>query len=70
MFQRFLFTQVAVCAGADSYEPWAALVVGLLGGIIFMASNYMMEKLKIDDPLEAFAGIMSYVYWNITTTAA
>jgi len=44
---------VALCAGCNLYEPWAALIVGGLGGLGFMIIHFGMLKLKLDDPLDA-----------------
>jgi hypothetical protein len=40
---------VAVCAGADVYEPWACLFVGGVGGLACMAWFYVLPMLRIDD---------------------
>ena len=37
--------------GCDKYEPWAALLVGALGGMGFIAMHHLMIKMKLDDPL-------------------
>ena len=34
--------QVSLCAGCHLYEPWAALVVGVLGGLGFLAVHFLM----------------------------
>jgi len=46
---------VAQCGGCNSYEPWAALVVGALGGFLYLFVHVMMLKCKLDDPLDAVA---------------
>merc|ERR1719487_335325 len=46
---------VAVCAGVGDVEPGMALLVGALGGLAQEAGHVLMLKLKIDDPLDAFA---------------
>jgi len=46
---------VALCAGCDKYEPWAALLVGSWGGMGFIAMHHLMIKIKLDDPLDAVA---------------
>ena len=58
----FLFTlngvlagMVAQCAGCDEYAPWGALIVGILGGLAFIAGDIAMLKCKLDDPLDAVA---------------
>ena len=42
---------VALCAGCDKYEPWAALLVGACGGIGFITIHHLMIKMRLDDPL-------------------
>lgn len=46
---------VALCGGCNYYEPWAALIVGGIGGIGFMLVHFGMLRLKLDDPLDAVA---------------
>ena len=50
----FLFTgMVAQCAGCNVFQPWAALIVGSLGGLALVGIHGCMIKSKIDDPLDA-----------------
>ncbi|GIL66220.1 hypothetical protein Vafri_19828 [Volvox africanus] len=44
---------VAVTAGANVLEPWAALICGLTGGWVFDFVCWVFLKLRIDDPLSA-----------------
>lgn len=46
---------VAICAGANNFEPGLALVVGLAGGIFYEAGHLLLPFFKIDDPLDAFS---------------
>ena len=46
---------VALCAGCNVYEPWAALIVGALGGLGFQLIHSVMLSLQLDDPLDAVA---------------
>ena len=46
---------VAQCAGCNTYEPWAALLIGLMAGGVFQAVHLLMLKVKLDDPLDAVA---------------
>ena len=46
---------VALCAGCNVYEPWAALIVGALGGVAFIIINKAMLRCRLDDPLDAVA---------------
>jgi len=45
---------VSITAGCAEVEPWAAIVIGLIGSVIYSLACLLLEKLKIDDPLEAF----------------
>ena len=44
---------VSQCAGCDSFEPWAAFIIGSLAGPVFIGVRQAMIKLKLDDPLDA-----------------
>lgn len=48
---------MAICAGCNAVNPWAGFVIGLVAGLVFMLWSFMIEKLRIDDPLDAVAGI-------------
>jgi Amt family ammonium transporter len=47
---------VSITAPAGSVENWAAIVIGLIGGIIMVAGVFFNEnRLKVDDPVGAIA---------------
>ncbi len=47
---------VAITAGCDLVEPWAAAVIGVIAGIVVVLVVELMDKvLKIDDPVGAVA---------------
>lgn len=46
---------VSVCAGCDAYGPWAAAVIAIAAGFVYMGLSSLMVKLKIDDPVDAVA---------------
>ena len=46
---------VSMCAGCDEYQPWAALIIGIFGGLAFIGVHQLMLKLQLDDPLDAVA---------------
>lgn len=58
---------VSACAGCDGLRPYAAVFVGLCAGLVYCLVASLMNKLKIDDPLNAvavhlgggFLGVMS-----------
>jgi Amt family ammonium transporter len=45
---------VSVTASCAAVEPWAAIVIGLIGSVIYSGACVLTEKFEIDDPLEAF----------------
>jgi ammonium transporter, Amt family len=52
---------VSITAGCAVYEPWAALVTGLVAGMIYALGNRFIIRLRIDDavdaiPVHLFAG--------------
>jgi Amt family ammonium transporter len=44
---------VAITAGCDCVEPWAAVCIGIIAGILFSSFSKLIVLLNIDDPLEA-----------------
>jgi Amt family ammonium transporter len=46
---------VAITASCAFVEPWAAVVVGFIAGILVFFSAKFFEKLKIDDPIYALS---------------
>ncbi|MBW4437215.1 MAG: ammonium transporter [Pleurocapsa minor GSE-CHR-MK-17-07R] len=46
---------VAITAGCAFVSPVASLIIGVLGGVLVLLVTDLMEKLKIDDPVGAFA---------------
>ena len=44
---------VALCAGCNVFDAWAAVVVGALSGPLFLFFKYVLLRFNIDDPLDA-----------------
>jgi Amt family ammonium transporter len=45
---------VATCSGCNVYDPWAAIVVGIVGASFYFVQNYLFEYvIHIDDPVGA-----------------
>jgi Amt family ammonium transporter len=44
---------VAITSGCAVVEPWAAVVIGLIGGLVYVFSSKLLVKLKIDDAVDA-----------------
>ncbi len=45
---------VAITASCHIVEPWAAVVIGVVGGALCTFASYALVKLKIDDAIGAF----------------
>jgi Amt family ammonium transporter len=48
-----LFGLVAITAGCSVVTPWAALIIGAIGGLVYIAGSKLLIKLKIDDAVDA-----------------
>ncbi len=46
---------VAITAACAFVAPWAALVIGLVAGVVVVAGVLVVERLRIDDPVGAIA---------------
>lgn len=46
---------VAITASCGFVEPWAAVVIGIVGGLIVFFSVKMFDKARIDDPIFALS---------------
>ncbi|MDD3845863.1 MAG: ammonium transporter [Syntrophorhabdaceae bacterium] len=53
MFNGVLAGLVAVTAPCAWIEAWAAVVIGLIAGILVVVGVYTLERMKIDDPVGA-----------------
>jgi Amt family ammonium transporter len=56
----FLTGLVSVTGCCDRIEAWAAVIIGVIGSLVYIGSCKILDTLKIDDPVEAtqihFAG--------------
>merc|ERR1712193_354149 len=46
---------VSITAGCSNVESGSAVLIGIVGGFIYCASSALMQKLKVDDPVDAFS---------------
>lgn len=59
---------VAITAGCATLDPWAAFVVGILAGLIYLGASNLVLKLRLDDcvdgiPIHFFCGM-----WGLVAT--
>ena len=63
---------VSITAGCGNIHPRGTIIVGLIGGVVYVASSELLQKLKIDDPVEAFPvhgacgiwGVIVLLHWH------
>lgn len=60
---------VAVCAGADRIDTWAAFVIGIVGGISFKGWSHIVHRAGIDDAVDAFAVHAGAGMWGVLAAA-
>mmetsp|Transcript_7448 Transcript_7448/g.19549 ORF Transcript_7448/g.19549 Transcript_7448/m.19549 type:complete len:521 (-) Transcript_7448:645-2207(-) len=60
---------VSVTAGCATVEPWATLLVGILGACAYRAASKLMLHMRIDDPLDAVAVHGACGYWGLLSCA-
>jgi len=60
----------SITAGAADVYPWAAVIIGFLGGFVYLAgSKTVLYICKVDDPLDAFAVHGCCGFWGVVATA-
>jgi Amt family ammonium transporter len=59
---------VSITSGCAFFEPWAAIIAGGVGGILFPIFSRILTRFKIDDPLEAGAMHGGCGAWGLLAT--
>ena len=59
---------VAITAGADVVSPYAALIIGAIGGALVFYAVVFFDKLKIDDPVGALSVHLVNGIWGTIAT--
>jgi Amt family ammonium transporter len=44
---------VSITASCGLVEPWAAVVTGAIGGVLYLVGNYALIKCRLDDAVDA-----------------
>merc|ERR1712164_167246 len=60
---------VAITAGCAFVRPWEALVIGFIGGFVYQGASMLVQKLKIDDVVDAFAVHGATGFWGLMALA-
>lgn len=56
---------VAITAPCAFVEPWAAVVIGAVGGVLVCVVTFALEKAKIDDPVGAVPVHFANGIWGV-----
>lgn len=45
---------IVITSGCATFQPWAAAIGGIVGGLIYLPGSYfVLHILKVDDPVDA-----------------
>ena len=58
---------VAITAGTAVVEPWAAVVIGVIAGWVYLGSSELLLKLRIDDAVDAIPVHLGNGIWGLTS---
>lgn len=56
---------VAITAGCSVVYPWAAIVIGIVGGLVYYGFSKLLIKLKIDDAVDAIPVHFANGAWGV-----
>lgn len=59
---------VAVTSGCALVEPWAAIVIGMISGWIYIGASKLLIRLRIDDAVDAIPVHMFNGIWGVLAT--
>lgn len=60
---------VSSTASCDKTEPWSAFIIGIIGALIYSLGCLTINKLNIDDPLEASPVHLGGGTWGVICVA-
>ena len=56
---------VAITAGCATVTPWCAIIIGAVGGILYLLSSKLLLKLRIDDAVDAVPVHFTNGIWGV-----
>ncbi|XP_015364082.1 PREDICTED: putative ammonium transporter 1 [Diuraphis noxia] len=59
---------VSVCGGVNEYTHFSAVLIGMIGCIIYLVLQWFVPLLKVDDPLETTAVHFGGGLWGVIAT--
>jgi ammonium transporter, Amt family len=67
-FNGALSGLVAITSGCGVVEPWAAIVIGIVSGWVYMWSSNLLIRWRIDDAVDAIPVHMFNGIWGVLAT--
>merc|ERR1712086_547184 len=61
---------VGITAGCSTVEPWAAIIIGLIAGVVYVLASKLLVKLKIDDAVDAIPVHFFNGMWGCIATGS
>ena len=65
VYNGILSGLVSITAGCSVTYPWHAVVIGMIGSVLYKSASTILVAFKIDDPLDAFAVHGVAGYWGV-----
>mmetsp|Transcript_196 Transcript_196/g.306 ORF Transcript_196/g.306 Transcript_196/m.306 type:complete len:718 (+) Transcript_196:127-2280(+) len=59
---------VSITASCAIVEPWAAMMIGFIGSLVYIGASKLLIVLKVDDPLDAFPVHGACGVWGMLAT--
>merc|ERR1712151_535067 len=56
---------VSITAGCNAVTPEGSLGIGVIGGFVYSFSSFLLRRLRIDDPLDAFSVHGACGIWGV-----
>jgi hypothetical protein len=59
---------VAITSGCAVVQPWAAVVIGLIAGWMYLVGSHLLIRLRLDDAVDAIPVHFVNGIWGVTAT--
>jgi Amt family ammonium transporter len=59
---------VAITSGCAVVQPWAAVVIGLIAGWLYLVGSHLLIKLRLDDAVDAIPVHLVNGMWGVIAT--
>ena len=59
---------ISVTSNCDCLENFAAVIIGSISGVLYLLFGRLIQKFKVDDPLESFCVNGISGFWSVMAT--